>query len=82
MTDVRLEREGNVFVLRFAAGENGFRPASLAAWHAALDEVESAGSPAALVTTGSSTRTASTSSGCSRDRMRPSATPTSRRSST
>ena len=52
MSDVRLEREGNVFVLRFAAGENGFRPASLAAWHAALDEVESAGSPAALVTTG------------------------------
>ncbi|MEZ4355803.1 MAG: enoyl-CoA hydratase/isomerase family protein [Myxococcota bacterium] len=52
MSDVRLEREGNVFVLRFAAGENRFRPASLAAWHAALDEVESAGSPAALVTTG------------------------------
>ncbi|MCA9504426.1 MAG: enoyl-CoA hydratase/isomerase family protein [Myxococcales bacterium] len=52
MSDVRLEREGNVFVLRFAAGENRFRPESLAAWHAALDEVESAGSPAALVTTG------------------------------
>ena len=49
---IDLTREGDVFVLRFDAGENRFRPDSLARWHAALDEVEKAGSPAALVTTG------------------------------
>lgn len=50
---IDLRREGEVFVLRFDAPENRFRPESLKAWHAALDEVEAAGSPAALVTTGS-----------------------------
>ena len=49
---IDLQREGNVFVLRFDAGENRFRPENLAAWNDALDEVEGAGSPAALVTTG------------------------------
>jgi enoyl-CoA hydratase/carnithine racemase len=45
-------RQGDVFILRFDAPENRFRPDGLAAWHAALDAVEAAGSPAALVTTG------------------------------
>lgn len=49
---IDLKRQGDVFVLRFDAPENRFRPANLAAWNAALDEVEAAGSPAALVTTG------------------------------
>ncbi|MEZ4332017.1 MAG: enoyl-CoA hydratase/isomerase family protein [Myxococcota bacterium] len=49
---IRLDREGGVFVLRFDAPENRFRPDGVAAWHAVLDEVEAAGSPAALVTTG------------------------------
>ena len=50
---INLSREGDVFVLRFDDGENRFRPDNLADWHAALDEVEQAGTPAALVTTGS-----------------------------
>jgi enoyl-CoA hydratase/carnithine racemase len=49
---IHLEREGDVFVLRFDAPENRFRPDGVRAWHEALDEVEAAGSPAALVTTG------------------------------
>jgi enoyl-CoA hydratase/carnithine racemase len=49
---INLAREENVFVLRFDAPENRFRPEGLAAWAEALDEVEAAGSPAALVTTG------------------------------
>lgn len=49
---IDLSREGDVFVLRFDAPENRFRPDNLAAWHEALDEVEGAGNPAALVTTG------------------------------
>lgn len=49
---IDLKRHGDVFVLRFDAPENRFRPESVAAWNAALDEVEEAGSPAALVTTG------------------------------
>ena len=49
---IELKREGDVFVLRFEDGENRFRPENLAEWHAALDEVEGAGSPASLVTTG------------------------------
>ena len=50
---IDLKREGDVFLLRFEAPENRFRPDRVAAWNAALDEVEAAGSPAALVTTGS-----------------------------
>ncbi len=49
---IDLSREGDVFILRFDVPENRFRPDGLAAWHEALDEVEAAGSPAALVTTG------------------------------
>lgn len=49
---IDLTRTGDVFVLRFDAPENRFRPEAVAAWHAALDRVEAAGSPAALVTTG------------------------------
>jgi enoyl-CoA hydratase/carnithine racemase len=49
---IDLSREGAVFVLRFDAPENRFRPDNIEAWHAALDEVEGAGNPASLVTTG------------------------------
>jgi len=52
MDSIHLDREGDVFVLRFDAGENRFRPENLAEWHSALDEVEGAGNPAAVVTTG------------------------------
>jgi len=50
---IDLSREGDVFVLRFDAPENRFRPDRVEAWHKALDRVEAAGKPAALVTTGS-----------------------------
>jgi enoyl-CoA hydratase/carnithine racemase len=49
---VDLKREGDVFVLGMDAGENRFHPDMVAAWHAALDEVEAAAGPKALVTTG------------------------------
>lgn len=49
---IDLSREGDVFVLRFDAPENRFTPSNLALWNEALDEVEAAGNPAALVTTG------------------------------
>ncbi len=49
---IDLARQGDVFVLRFDAPENRFRPENVAAWNAALDQVEKAGNPAALVTTG------------------------------
>ena len=49
---IDLARHGDVFVLRFDAPENRFRPDNIAAWNTALDRVEAAGSPAALVTTG------------------------------
>jgi enoyl-CoA hydratase/carnithine racemase len=45
-------RDGDVFVLRLDAGENRFTPELMDAWDRALDTVEQAGSPAALVTTG------------------------------
>lgn len=47
-----LSREGAVFVLRWEDGENRFRGDSIRAWNAALDEVEAAEGPKALVTTG------------------------------
>ena len=50
---IDLERDGDVFVLTMDAGENRFVPDFIAAWHAALDEVERAPAPAALVTIGS-----------------------------
>ena len=49
---IELTREGDVFILRFDVPENRFRPENVVAWHEALDEVAGAGSPAALVTTG------------------------------
>jgi len=47
-----LSRDGDVFVLRMDAGENRFHPDLVAAWNTALDEVEAAPAPKALVTTG------------------------------
>ena len=47
-----LDRRGDVWVLRMCHEENRFNRASIAALHAALDEVEATGGPAALVTTG------------------------------
>jgi enoyl-CoA hydratase/carnithine racemase len=49
---IELSREGDVFVLRMNDRENRFRDDSVAAWNAALDEVERAEGPKALVTTG------------------------------
>jgi enoyl-CoA hydratase/carnithine racemase len=49
---LRLERNGDVFVLRMDSGENRFVPEVIEAWHAALDEVEKAAAPKALVTIG------------------------------
>ncbi len=48
-----LSRDAEVFVLRMDAGENRFHPDFVRAWDAALDEVEAAPGPKALVTTGS-----------------------------
>jgi len=50
---IDLERHGDVFVLRIDEGENRFVPGTIAAWNAALDEVEKASAPKALVTIGS-----------------------------
>ena len=49
---IDLSREGDVFVLRLDAGENRFDPDTLKGWNEALDQVESADGPKALVTTG------------------------------
>lgn len=49
---IDLRREGDVFILTMDYGENRFRPENIDAWHGALDEVEKAGKPSALVTTG------------------------------
>jgi enoyl-CoA hydratase/carnithine racemase len=49
---IDLKRDAEVFVLRMDAGENRFHPDFVAAWNAALDEVEGAPGPKALVTTG------------------------------
>lgn len=47
-----LTRHGDVFVLAMNGGENRFNPESLRRINELLDEVVAAGSPAALVTTG------------------------------
>ncbi|MGE2726332.1 enoyl-CoA hydratase-related protein [Mycolicibacterium pulveris] len=47
-----LERRGAVFVLRLGEDENRFHPDRLARINAALDEVEAADGPKAVVTTG------------------------------
>ncbi len=49
---IELKRHDAVFVLQMRADENRFHPEFLAAFARALDEVESAEGPAALVTTG------------------------------
>ncbi|MDP7572099.1 MAG: enoyl-CoA hydratase/isomerase family protein, partial [Myxococcota bacterium] len=49
---IHLDREGDVFVLRFDAGENRFGPELLDALDTALEEVEKTDGPKALVTTG------------------------------
>ena len=49
---MRLERDGDVFVLHLTQGDNRFNPDSNAEWNEALDEVEASDGPAALVTTG------------------------------
>jgi enoyl-CoA hydratase/carnithine racemase len=49
---IELERDGDVFVLHMQDGENRFNDRFLAAFTAALDEVESSSGAAALVTTG------------------------------
>ena len=49
---IDLQRHGDVFVLKLDRDENRFRPDFLDAIASALDEVEAAGNPAALVTTG------------------------------
>jgi len=49
---LELRREGPVFVLVWNDGENRFRDDSLRAWNLALDEVDAAEGPKALVTTG------------------------------
>lgn len=49
---IDLRRDGDVYVLRMDAGENRFHAGTLAGWSQALDEVEKAEGPKALVTTG------------------------------
>jgi enoyl-CoA hydratase/carnithine racemase len=50
---LHLERHGDVFALRMDSGENRFVPETIAAWNEALDQVEKAPAPKALVTIGS-----------------------------
>ena len=49
---IDLQRDGDVSVLRFDAGENRFSPEFLGAAEEALDALEKGGGPAALVTVG------------------------------
>jgi enoyl-CoA hydratase/carnithine racemase len=49
---VQLDKDGDVFILRMDAGENRYNPELLDAMGAALDQVENAPGPKALVTTG------------------------------
>lgn len=49
---IDLARQDEVFVLRLDAGENRFTPELINGWNDALDEVEKAEGPKALVTTG------------------------------
>jgi enoyl-CoA hydratase/carnithine racemase len=49
---IDLAHDGAVFVLSWSDGENRFRDEAIAGWNAALDEVERAEGPKALVTTG------------------------------
>lgn len=49
---ISLEKNGNVFVLRIQNGENRYNFDSIAELHGALDQVEAAEDPVALVTVG------------------------------
>jgi enoyl-CoA hydratase/carnithine racemase len=49
---IDLTRSGDVRVLTMDEGENRFNPTTVAALHAAIDEVEATEGPCALVTTG------------------------------
>jgi enoyl-CoA hydratase/carnithine racemase len=49
---ISLEKQGNVFVLRMQNGENRYNPNTIAELHDALDKVEAAADPIALVTVG------------------------------
>jgi enoyl-CoA hydratase/carnithine racemase len=49
---IRIDTRGDVRVLHWSGGENRFNRASLAALHAALDEVEAVDGPVGLVLTG------------------------------
>jgi enoyl-CoA hydratase/carnithine racemase len=49
---LEIERRGDVAVVHMRDGENRFNGASVAAWHEALDELESSDGPLAVVTTG------------------------------
>ena len=49
---IEITREGPVFILRLDGGENRFSGEAITAWNEALDEVEAAEGPKALVTTG------------------------------
>lgn len=50
---IKLEREGEVLILRMDAGENRFGPDAIRLWNECLDEAESVEGPKSLVTTGS-----------------------------
>jgi enoyl-CoA hydratase/carnithine racemase len=52
MSAIDVTRDGSVFVLTMNAGENRFNRTFIDGLNGALDEVERAGGPAALVTTG------------------------------
>ena len=52
MKNIRLGRDGVVFILTMEAGENRFNPAFIKAMNQALDQAEGSPGPAALVTTG------------------------------
>ena len=49
---IDLSRRGDVFVLRLDDGENRFDAEAIRGWNQALDEVEKAAGPKAVVTTG------------------------------
>ena len=50
---IKLEKEGDVLILRMDAGENRFGPEAIGLWNECLDEAEAVEGPKALVTTGS-----------------------------
>ena len=63
MENIRLGRDGEVFILTMQAGENRFNPAFITAMNQALDQVEGSSGPAALVTMGGEEKFYSNGSG-------------------